>query len=80
MGLYGYYYLNVANNDKQLQSALTLMTLAQKAINNPQLDMQIAKTQHKLGKTEDATATLQTLLASQPDFKPARTLLDSMTQ
>ena len=78
-GMYGYYYLNVAKSDQQLQQALSLMQLAQQSINNPRLDMQIAQTQHKLGKHKKAVATLNAILAQHPDFEPAEKMLSNLT-
>lgn len=79
VGMYGYYYLNTAETDKQLQDALTLMTLGQKAINNPALDMQIAKTQHKLGDVDATKKTLNQILATKPDFEPAQDMLKTLS-
>lgn len=78
IGMYGFYYLNVAETDQDLGNALILMTLAQEAINNPRLDMQIAKTQHRLGDSEAAASTLKQLLANKPDFEPALDLLKTL--
>ena len=78
VGMYGYYYLNTAETEKELLNALSLMTIAQKAINNPRLDMQIAKTQHKLGDKSGATATLKQILLNKPDFEPALDMLKSL--
>ena len=63
-GMYGFYYLKGAEKDSQLEQALSLMLVAQDVINNPVLDMNIAKTQHKLGKTQDAKNTLEQLLSA----------------
>lgn len=79
VGMYGYFYLNAAKTDAELQKALTLMKLAQKAMNNHKLDMQIAKTQHKLGDNKAATKTLNQLLTSKPEYEPAQELLKSLT-
>ncbi|WP_100656896.1 type 1 glutamine amidotransferase domain-containing protein [Alteromonas flava] len=80
VGMYGYYFLNVAEDDKELQQALTLMQLGQSAINNPNLDIQIAKTQQQLGDTVASTQTLRNILDSHPDFTAAQELLTSITQ
>ena len=79
VGVYGFYYLKSANNDAQYRHALTLMQLGQKAINDPKLDMQIAQTQHKIGDREAAVTTLKNLLLSQPDFTPAKEMLQSLS-
>jgi putative intracellular protease/amidase len=78
-GMYGFYYLKTAESDVHFENALALMTLAQKTINNPMLDMKIAKTQHKLGKAQDAENTLKQLLVSKPDHKPALEMLKSLS-
>lgn len=79
VGMYGYYYLNTAVTDADLQNALTLMTLGQKAIKNPRLDLQIAKTQQKLGDKLAATTTLKQILADKPDFEPAQDMLKTLS-
>ncbi|NQZ80120.1 MAG: type 1 glutamine amidotransferase domain-containing protein [Colwellia sp.] len=78
VGMYGFYYLKTAETDKHFENALTLMTVAQKAINNPMLDMQIAKTQHKLGQENNAKNTLNQLLITKPDYKPALDMLKTL--
>lgn len=77
-GMYGFYYLKTTNNEQNLRHALTLMSLAKETINNPTLDMQIAKTQHKLGDKQAAIATLNQLLANKPGFQPALDMLKSL--
>lgn len=78
-GMYGYYYLALAETDQQLHNALQLMQAAQKNIANPQLDIQIAKTQQKLGNNQAAMTTLNAILAKHPDFEPAKTMLNTLT-
>jgi len=78
VGMYGFYYLKTAEVDKHFENALSLMMVAQKAINNPMLDMKIAKTQHKLGKVSDARNTINQLLAVKPDYKPALDMLETL--
>jgi putative intracellular protease/amidase len=79
VGMYGYYYFTAANSETAWQHALTLMQLSQSAINNPALDLQIAKAQQKLGDKAAATATLQQILANKPEFEPAKVMLNSMS-
>jgi len=79
VGMYGFYYLKVAETDSQYENALTLMLIAQEAINNPMLDMQIAKTQYKLGKTHEAKNTLEQVLIKKPDYKPALDMLKTIS-
>ena len=78
VGMYGFYFLKAAQSDTELSQALSLMTVAQKAINNPVLDMTIAKTQHKLGDNKAAKQTLDQLLASKPDYQPALEMLKTL--
>lgn len=79
VGMYGFYYLKTAQSNEHFENALALMTVAQKDINNPMLDMQIAKTQHKLGKSNQAKTTLENLLAAKPDYQPALELIKSLS-
>ncbi|HEY0923871.1 type 1 glutamine amidotransferase domain-containing protein [Rheinheimera pacifica] len=79
VGMYGYYYFTAANSETAWQHALTLMQLSQSAINNPALDLQIAKAQQKLGDKAAATATLQQILVNKPEFEPAKVMLNSMS-
>lgn len=77
-GMYGFYYLKVAENNPQFEQALSLMSIAKKAINNPMLDMKIAATQHKLGRVIEAKNTLNQLLVAKPDYKPALDMLKTL--
>lgn len=78
-GMYGFYYLKVAETERNFEDALTLMLIAQKAVNNPMLDMKIAKTQHKLGQQQAAENTLKQVLLSKPDYKPALDMLQTIS-
>ncbi|MBZ9610430.1 type 1 glutamine amidotransferase domain-containing protein [Rheinheimera maricola] len=75
LGMYGYYYLNTASTAQAWQHALTLMQTGQSSINNPALDMAIAKTQLKLNDKAAARATLQQILAATPEHAAATELL-----
>lgn len=79
VGMYGYYYLNTADSEKELHNALTLMKIGQTKLNNPNLYMRIAQTQKKLGDNVAASATLEKLLVSKPDFKPAIDMLSTLS-
>lgn len=79
VGMYGFYYLKVAESTQHFEQALSLMLVAQKAINNPVLDMKIAKTQHKLGKNNAARATLEQVLQSTPDHQGALEMLKTLS-
>ena len=78
VGMYGYYFLKVADTTQDFEQALALMVVAQKAINSPNLDMKIAKTQSRLGQKANAKATLNQLITANPDFKPAQDMLKSL--
>ncbi|MEP0176455.1 MAG: type 1 glutamine amidotransferase domain-containing protein [Paraglaciecola sp.] len=79
VGMYGYQYLEKAKSQQEYQHALTLMTLAQVAMNNPKLEVQIAKAQHKIGDKHAAADTLNKILATKPDFKPALDMLSTLS-
>jgi len=78
VGMYGYYYLKVASTTKDFEHSLALMLVAKETLNNENLDMKIAKTQIKLGQQDKAKATLNQLLSSKPDFKPAQDMLQTL--
>ncbi len=80
VGMYGFYYLKVAQTNQQFEQALDLMLVAQEEINNPVLDMKIAKTQQKLGKVDDAKQTLSQVLTTKPDYKPALDMLKTLSE
>ena len=78
VGMYGFYYLKTADTNHDSEQALALMLAAQKAINNPMLDMEIAKTQVKLGQIDNAKITLNQLISAKPDYKPAQNMLKTL--
>jgi putative intracellular protease/amidase len=78
VGMYGYYFLKVADTTLDFEQSLALMLVAQKTLNNPNLDMKIAKTQLKLGQTINAKTTLNQLITAKPDFKPAKDMLKTL--
>ena len=78
VGMYGFYYLKIAESNLQITNALMLMTAAQAEINNPMLDMKIATAQQKLGNAEMAKITLAQLLLEKPDYQPAIDMLKTL--
>ncbi|MFT5295757.1 MAG: putative intracellular protease/amidase [Colwellia sp.] len=78
VGMYGFYFLKIADSTLDFEQALVLMKVAQKAINSPNLDMKIAETQVKLGQTANAKATLNQLITAKPDYKPAQSMLKTL--
>jgi len=80
VGMYGYYYMMKSDSEQDYKNALLLMNVAQDAINNPNLDMQIAKAHHALGDTQSAALVLNEILAEQPEFAAATTMLATLTQ
>ncbi|KGJ97387.1 type 1 glutamine amidotransferase domain-containing protein [Colwellia psychrerythraea] len=78
VGMYGFYYAKIAENNLQISNALSLMIAAQAEINNPMLDMKIAKAQQQLGNSEKAKTTLAQLLLAKPDYQPAKDMLKTL--
>ena len=78
VSMYGYYFVDAAQDEAQVAQALTLMKVAQASLKNQMLDMQIAKTQQKLGQVEAAKLTLNQILAANPDFKAAQDMLKTL--
>lgn len=78
VGMYGFYFHKIADTRLDFEQSLALMQLAQQAINNPRLDMKIAKTQVKLGQINNAKTTLNTLIVAKPDYKPAQDMLKTL--
>lgn len=78
VGMYGFYQAKLAQNEAQMHHAVTLIKIAQKALNNPALDMQLIKTQLKLGQKADAKSQLQALLGRHPDKAEAIALLEKL--
>ena len=78
VGMYGFYYLKIADTTIDFEQALALMKVAQKAINSSNLDMKIAETQAKLGQVANAKATLNQLITAKPDYKPAQSMLKTL--
>ncbi|WP_448547498.1 DJ-1/PfpI family protein [Thalassotalea fusca] len=76
--MYGYYFVMVAQDDEQKAQALSLMKVAQQSLKNKSLDLQIAKTQQKLGQVKDAKQTLNQILERHPDFKAAQDMLKTL--
>jgi len=78
VGMYGFYYLKIAENNVQIEHALNLMIAAKPAIKNPMLAMKIATAQQKLGKAELAKTTLAQLLLEKPDYHPALAMMKTL--
>ena len=78
VGMYGFYFLKIADTTLDFEQSLALKKVAQAAINSPNLDMKIAETQVKLGKTNNAKVTLNQLITSKPDYKPAQDMLKTL--
>ncbi|WP_232771308.1 type 1 glutamine amidotransferase domain-containing protein [Colwellia sp. 75C3] len=78
VGMYGFYFLKIADTTLDFEQSLALMKVAQKAIDSPNLDMKIAETQTKLGQKANAKVTLNQLITAKPDFKPAQDMLKTL--
>jgi len=79
VGMYGVFYLKAAKVDADFETALALMMVAQDKINNPRLDLAIAKAQKKLGDEKSAKETLDAILSSNPEFQPAKDVLNTLS-
>jgi len=79
VGMYGFYYLKIAETQLQLEHALALMSVAKGTINNPMLDIKIAATQHKLGRNQAAKKTLEQILATKPDHQGAIDMMKTLS-
>ena len=80
VGMYGFYYVKIAKTQQNFEHALSLMLVAQEALNNPVLDMKIAQTQLKLGQDSAARLTLANLLTSSPEHQEAKDMLATITR
>jgi len=78
VGMYGFYYLKIAESDVQIEQALSLMLAAKSAIKNPMLDIKIASAQQKLGQRNIAKNTLAQLLLDMPDYQPALDMMETL--
>ena len=78
VAMFGSFYLKVAESKLQISNALSLMTAVQNEVDNPKLDLEIAKAQSKLGKTQMAKTTLAQLLLEKPDYQPAKDMLKTL--
>ncbi len=78
VSVYGFYYLKLAKTPLDFEQALALMLVGQKALNNPNIDLKIAKTQLRLGQVANAKTTLNQLITAKPDFKAAQEMLKTL--
>lgn len=78
VGMYGFYFFKVAQNNKAIEQSLGLMKLAQNIIKNPSFHLQMVKAQVALGRSEQAKAGLNALIIEKPDFKPAQDMLKTL--
>ncbi len=79
VGMYGFLHLKTAKVDSDFETALALMLIAQDKLNNPRLDLAIAKAQKKLGDEKSAKETLNAILSANPDFQPAKDVLNTLS-
>ncbi|TQV82403.1 type 1 glutamine amidotransferase domain-containing protein [Exilibacterium tricleocarpae] len=80
MGMYGYYYLLAAESEQQVKQAILLMELVSTTIDNPQVDLQIAKGYQRLGQPDKARQQVSNLLQRHPDLGPAKSLLAELDE
>ncbi|WMS88968.1 type 1 glutamine amidotransferase domain-containing protein [Pleionea litopenaei] len=78
IAMYGYYFSLATESNEDQHSALKLLLLTQDEMKHPQLDLQIAKSQTKLGFVDQAKATLTKLIEKNPELEEAKTLLQTL--
>ena len=80
IGLVGYYQLEVADNDSELRTALSLMELAHPHMKEPQLKLGMAVANQKLGNIPRARDLVKSVLDQHPDMAEAKTLWQTLPQ
>ena len=78
VGMYGYYYSQVAVTDDDAEYAIKLMKMSPEALKHPQVLFQIAESQLRLRQTAEAKAVLIDITSQHPDFAPAQELLKTL--
>ena len=78
VGMYGYYYLKLAENPAQIQHALTLMQAANEIMQHPVIAMKIIEAHQMLGQADIALAKARRLAKAMPDDERVRALLASV--
>lgn len=80
ISMYGYYYAMGAEKVADHQAAITLMSIPTETAKHPQLRLQLAKSWHKLGDSNQAKAVVSDILAAKPDYKPAQDLMKALEE
>ena len=78
VGMYGYYYAQIAQTDAETSHAIQLMTMAPEVLSRPEVQLQVAKSHLQVEQTAEAKAVLQSITASHPDYLPAQELLETL--
>ncbi len=78
IGMYGYYYLDLAEQPQQFADALALMVAANDTMQHPVLTMGIIKAHQALGQNDMALSKARALVDAQPDNEKAQALLASL--
>ena len=78
IGLLGYYQLESATEQAAIRDAVSIMELARPYMDEPQLQLGIAKGHWRLGNPRRARELLGTLLAAKPDMAEAIKLLEQI--
>lgn len=78
VGMYGYYFINLAANDDEVSKAVILMEGANEIMNHPVLKMSIIKGYQQLGKKTVAREKAVKLVEEMPDNDKAKALLASL--
>ena len=74
----GYYQSQAATDIASRRQALSIMELGEPYMDHPQFKFGIAEAEAALGNIEVARERVLRVLASKPDFEPAKKLLTSL--
>ena len=78
VGMYGYYYLKLAEDSAQIEHAVILMEAANKTMEHPVLAMKIIEGHQQLGQTDLALERARQLALALPDNEKVQALLASL--
>lgn len=79
VAMYGYYRMMHAQDDSEIRQAIGLMELSVPFMDNPQLNLAIARGYQKLGNNSKAKMTLDALLKKHPKMAAAEKMLAALS-
>ncbi len=79
IAMYGFFHLKTAADKHAIAQAVKLMEASKPYMKHPKLSLAIAKGYEKLGNYQQAKLTLNELLATNPEFEDAKTLLNKIS-